>query len=281
MIGDVGAAFSQLPVRRLQRHPETDVDLGSWPATLPAVRQVLTDGSPWRRDGLGRGENGTGKSTLVEAVAIAYGMSPEGVSIFPTLDPPVRVRPPPVTPACPRCRGLALGILSEGRDHARLIHFTWRTIPGVATPPTTRCHTGSRSWRFWRPGSTPPASTCSTNGIGLVCSPGAWPWWAASTNCSPTPRRQWWCPSHSPIVAALPGATILEAWTMGAAARHLDGPGTGRSLAALPRRPTDIPEARPRAVTLGTHHHHRCAAVLARLPGIRCGLAEGSIAQDR
>ncbi|MGW8482013.1 AAA family ATPase [Microbacterium sp. NPDC055903] len=52
-----------------------------WPTTIPAVAQVL-------REGLDLapgvtflvGENGSGKSTLVEGVAIAYGLSPEGGS---------------------------------------------------------------------------------------------------------------------------------------------------------------------------------------------------------
>jgi predicted ATPase len=52
-----------------------------WPHTIPAVRQILTDGldlDPGVTFLVG--ENGTGKSTLVEAVAIAFGMSPEGGS---------------------------------------------------------------------------------------------------------------------------------------------------------------------------------------------------------
>lgn len=52
-----------------------------WSAQVPAVRQLLTEGLT-----LGPGitflvgENGAGKSTLVEAVAMAYGLSPEGGS---------------------------------------------------------------------------------------------------------------------------------------------------------------------------------------------------------
>ncbi len=39
------------------------------------------------------GENGTGKSTLLEAVAVAYGFNPEGapgISVFPPV-PPIRL----------------------------------------------------------------------------------------------------------------------------------------------------------------------------------------------
>ena len=52
-----------------------------WPFDLPAVRQLLRDGldlAPGVTFLLG--ENGSGKSTLVEAVAQAYGLGPEGGS---------------------------------------------------------------------------------------------------------------------------------------------------------------------------------------------------------
>ncbi|TDO52290.1 AAA domain-containing protein [Kribbella sp. VKM Ac-2527] len=52
-----------------------------WPHTIPAVAQLLTDGldlAPGVTFLVG--ENGTGKSTLVEAIAIAFGLSPEGGS---------------------------------------------------------------------------------------------------------------------------------------------------------------------------------------------------------
>ncbi len=64
-------------------HPELPASIPAdrWPATIPAVAQVL-------REGLDLapgvtflvGENGSGKSTLVEGVAVAYGLSPEGGS---------------------------------------------------------------------------------------------------------------------------------------------------------------------------------------------------------
>lgn len=52
-----------------------------WPATIPAVRQLLDEGIDLAGDvTLLVGENGTGKSTIVEAVSMAYGMSAEGGS---------------------------------------------------------------------------------------------------------------------------------------------------------------------------------------------------------
>lgn len=54
---------------------------GEWPASIPAVAQVLREGidlAPGVTFLVG--ENGSGKSTIVEGIAIAYGLSPEGGS---------------------------------------------------------------------------------------------------------------------------------------------------------------------------------------------------------
>jgi len=72
--------FADHPVRRVAA-AEGIRPSGTWPHTIPAVRQLLTDGldlDPGVTFLVG--ENGTGKSTLVEAIAIAFGMSPEGGS---------------------------------------------------------------------------------------------------------------------------------------------------------------------------------------------------------
>lgn len=68
------------PVRRLTANDHAPVD-GPWPADLPAVDQVLREGLELPAGvTLLVGENGSGKSTLVEAVAMAFGLSPEGGS---------------------------------------------------------------------------------------------------------------------------------------------------------------------------------------------------------
>src|SRR5689334_13634362 len=54
----------------------------AWPATIPAVGQLLSAGMDLHPGvTLLIGENGTGKSTIVEAVATAFGLSPEGGSV--------------------------------------------------------------------------------------------------------------------------------------------------------------------------------------------------------
>lgn len=52
----------------------------SWPFTIPAIAQVLRDGLELAACTVIVGDNGSGKSTLVEAIAEAYGLNPEGGS---------------------------------------------------------------------------------------------------------------------------------------------------------------------------------------------------------
>jgi predicted ATPase len=71
---------SRLPLRGIRRSDQADFDPARWPATLAAVRQILDDGLELGPLTVLVGENGSGKSTLVEAIALAYGLSPEGGS---------------------------------------------------------------------------------------------------------------------------------------------------------------------------------------------------------
>ncbi len=75
-----GGWLDQHPVRRVTEHPSHPLPRHRWPATLPAVRQLLDDGLDLGGLTILVGENGAGKSTIVEAVAMAYGLSPEGGS---------------------------------------------------------------------------------------------------------------------------------------------------------------------------------------------------------
>jgi predicted ATPase len=69
------------PVRRVQRHPGADYEPDQWPYSLAAVRQLLTDGLDLPAGVTFLvGENGSGKSTVVEAIAGAYGLNVEGGS---------------------------------------------------------------------------------------------------------------------------------------------------------------------------------------------------------
>jgi predicted ATPase len=73
-------AFSSLPVRRVQEDPDFPMTRGVWPATLAPVAQLLADGLDLGPVTVFVGDNGAGKSTLVEAIAMAFGLNPEGGS---------------------------------------------------------------------------------------------------------------------------------------------------------------------------------------------------------
>ena len=72
------SAFSSLPVRRIERDTAAVLDEREWFAQIPAVRQLLDDGLEPGPLTIFTGENGSGKSTVVEAIAAVYGLNPEG-----------------------------------------------------------------------------------------------------------------------------------------------------------------------------------------------------------
>ena len=66
--------FDARPVRAFLPGPDLRVDESAWPASVPAMAQVLREGLELPA-GLTVlvGENGSGKSTVVETLAEAYG----------------------------------------------------------------------------------------------------------------------------------------------------------------------------------------------------------------
>ena len=73
--------FDQPPVLRVEVAPDADLDPRQWPMTIPAVDQLAREGMELAQGVTFLvGENGSGKSTLVEAVAMAFGLNPEGGS---------------------------------------------------------------------------------------------------------------------------------------------------------------------------------------------------------
>lgn len=75
--------FDERPVRAFRHDPGRPVDLDSWPGSVPAVAQLLRDGLELAA-GLTVlvGENGSGKSTVMEILAEAYGLNPQGGSAY-------------------------------------------------------------------------------------------------------------------------------------------------------------------------------------------------------
>jgi len=69
------------PFRQICPYRGSSITLDTWPATVPAVRQILRDGLELA-SGITVlvGENGSGKSTVVEVIAEACGLNPQGGS---------------------------------------------------------------------------------------------------------------------------------------------------------------------------------------------------------
>ena len=72
--------FESTPLRRIEEDPQHPCARNTWPATLPPGARLLDDGLDLGPATVFVGENGAGKSTLVEAIAQAWGLSPEGGS---------------------------------------------------------------------------------------------------------------------------------------------------------------------------------------------------------
>jgi predicted ATPase len=79
-------------VRAFRPSPGLAVDAHAWPATVPAAAQLLREGLELPPGiTILVGENGSGKSTVVEMLAEAYGLNPQGGSILAS-SLPARVR---------------------------------------------------------------------------------------------------------------------------------------------------------------------------------------------
>lgn len=68
------------PVRRMEARRDAEWDAKLWPWRIPAVAALLADGIDFAQATVLVGENGSGKSTILEALAEAYGLNPEGGS---------------------------------------------------------------------------------------------------------------------------------------------------------------------------------------------------------
>ena len=71
------------PLRRVEEDPQRRADRSQWWARIPAVATLLDHGLDLDAGVTFLvGENGSGKSTIVEALAMAYGLNPEGGSRY-------------------------------------------------------------------------------------------------------------------------------------------------------------------------------------------------------
>jgi predicted ATPase len=197
-------------VRELRGDPGNPADPDAWPATVPAVAQILASGLELAA-GLTVliGENGSGKSTVVETLAEACGLNPQGGSALggyrtaasePGLGSHFIVERSPVRPhwsyflRADTMHGLYTYLAEHpGRSHERFHELSHG-----------EGFLGILRTRVKKPGfylmDEPDAPLSFTACLGLV----------ALLHDLVQLGSQAVVATHSPILAAVPGASILE-----------------------------------------------------------------------
>lgn len=199
--------FDQPPVVRVTPERRLDEPLEPWLDVVPAVQQVLREGltlSPGVTFLVG--ENGAGKSTIVEAVAMAYGLSPEGGSAHGPHS--TRRSESALHGAITLQRGIGTG--SWGFFlRAETMHGWYTYQEGVGGPDLHAMSHGESflevlSRRFDSPGfyclDEPEAALSFASSLTLL----------RALHDIAEGGGQVLCATHSPVVASLPGAHVLE-----------------------------------------------------------------------
>jgi predicted ATPase len=218
-------SFENYPLAEVIEDAADPLSRGIWPATLAPVAQLLDDGLPLGPATVLVGENGSGKSTLIEAIALAFGLSAEGGSV--------------------NAQHMTRGSESPLWDHillrrhggasrrgyflrAETMHgfFTYlEQNPRTSGPAEPRFHEMSHGEsflalvadRFRKPGLyvlDEPESALSLSGcVALV---------TALAELLESGDSQVLMATHSPVLAALPGAQVYEVGEWGLRPRYWD-----------------------------------------------------------
>ena len=208
--------FSQPPVTRVRVHDERVGDRRSWPATVPAVARLL-DGGLELSPGVTFlvGENGSGKSTVLEGIALAYGFSPEGGSRHARHS--TRASESPLSEWIELQRGVGSSrwgfFLRAETMHSFYTYLEHN--PSAREEPVFHELSHGESFlaildtRFDAPGfyclDEPEAALSFSSTLGLI----------AALGRIVESGGQVLCATHSPVLAAMPGATILETGSWG------------------------------------------------------------------
>lgn len=209
--------FDQPPVVRVAADPERGPLMpGEWPMTIPAVAQIVEKGLELA-DGVTFlvGENGSGKSTIVEAIAMAYGLNPEGGSSQSRHT--TRESESPLSRVLRLERGLGAprwGFFLRAETMHGWYTYMEENSKELPTPPRgePKFHEMSHGEsflevlgrRFDSPGfyclDEPEAALSFMSTMGLI----------ATLDNVVQDGGQVLCATHSPVLAAMPGATVLE-----------------------------------------------------------------------
>lgn len=208
----------RLPLRRVEADPESEIlPEDAWFLGLAPVRQLLERGLDLGPATVITGENGVGKSTLVEGIATAYGLNPEGGSTG------ARLSSRRSESALPDHLRLVRGIGSYKRGYflrAETMHGFYTYLeenPDTGPDPEPVFHERSHGESFL----DLVDSRALVRGLWVLDEPES----ALSLDgCLKLMRSlldllddgsQVLLSTHSPILAALPGATLLEAGPWG------------------------------------------------------------------
>jgi len=198
------------PIRRVEADTGAEIDRGAWWAQIPAIAAVLEHGLniPAGVTFL-VGENGSGKSTLVEALAAVHGLNPEGGSRSARHS----------TRVTESALGDALRVIrTPGRAvnsyflRAETMHGLYTYLEGLPGGPDQDLHDRShgegflelldrkfRGYGFYLM-DEPEAPLSFTSTLGLL----------SRLDGLRADGAQVVVATHSPVLTALPGATILE-----------------------------------------------------------------------
>ncbi|ANJ28827.1 AAA family ATPase [Agromyces aureus] len=207
--------FDSRAIRRVSVFDDAQIDPTAWPATIPAIAEVIRRRGLEFESGLTFlvGENGSGKSTLLEGIATAYGLPPEGGSsnggrsTRPTESPLSDWLRIERSPSAPRW-GFFL--------RAETMHGYYSYLEALPESPDRHLHALSHGESFndlldnklnhphHRAGlvclDEPEAALSFASVLG----------WIAGLDRMVARGTQVICATHSPILASVPGATILE-----------------------------------------------------------------------
>jgi predicted ATPase len=210
----MSSARGERLVRRVQKRPDATYDPLAWPFTLPPVTQLLEYGLDLPPGVTFLvGENGSGKSTLVEAVATAAGLNPEGGTRNARHATYVSESPLDEVIQLVRSAG---GTRWAYFLRAETMHSHYTYLEEIARepfgPPPPRLHERSHGesfvelmrTRFVESGfyllDEPEAALSFSSCLALI------------EVLDQVARKggQVLCATHSPVITALPGATILQ-----------------------------------------------------------------------
>ena len=198
------------PIRRVEADPQVEIDRAAWWVRIPAIAAILERGLnlPSGVTFL-VGENGSGKSTLVEALAVAHGLNVEGGSRGAMHRTRATESPLGDTLRVIRSPG---GTGNAYFLRAETMHGLYTYLESLPGSPDNDLHDQSHGEgflallerKFTGAGfylmDEPEAPLSFTSTLGLL----------ARLDAIRAKGAQVIVATHSPLLTALPGATILE-----------------------------------------------------------------------